>query len=198
MKDILKTEDFTIPEGVTVSIKSRIIKVTGPRGELNKNIRHINMDIQLVRSPLCLTSRPIPHHIPLLVASLRVELTVRALRAVSTPLTDQEVQLHHSLCLARRPKAHRLPPNCPIFDREHDDRCHQGSSLLCSSLPFAPRARELILVPSVAYNRVSNTRCEPSTPISPSTASSVLVERAFPSETSWVRLLPPPPLALAF
>lgn len=54
MKDILKTEDFTIPEGVTVAIKSRIIKVTGPRGVLNKNIRHVNMDIQLVsmRFPL--------------------------------------------------------------------------------------------------------------------------------------------------
>lgn len=53
MKDILKTEDFTIPEGVTVAIKSRIVKVTGPRGELTKNIRHINLDIQLVGvSPL--------------------------------------------------------------------------------------------------------------------------------------------------
>ncbi|KAL7412026.1 putative RPL9A-ribosomal protein L9.e [Mrakia frigida] len=55
MKDILKTEDFTIPEGVTVAIKSRIIKVTGPRGVLDKNIRHVNMDIQLIKKSNSIT-----------------------------------------------------------------------------------------------------------------------------------------------
>jgi len=48
MRDVLQTEELDIPEGVTVDIKSRLIDVSGPRGSLKKNVRHINMDIQLV------------------------------------------------------------------------------------------------------------------------------------------------------
>jgi len=51
MRDVLKTEELDIPEGVTIEIKSRIIKVTGPRGTLTKNVRHVDMDIQVVKSP---------------------------------------------------------------------------------------------------------------------------------------------------
>jgi large subunit ribosomal protein L9e len=47
MKDIIQTEEFEIPDGVTVAIKSRLITVEGPRGKLEKNVRHVNMDIQL-------------------------------------------------------------------------------------------------------------------------------------------------------
>ncbi len=47
MRDINTTEELSIPEGVFVSIKSRIAEVKGPRGKLTKNLRHINMDIQL-------------------------------------------------------------------------------------------------------------------------------------------------------
>ncbi|CAE6522436.1 unnamed protein product [Rhizoctonia solani] len=50
MRDVLTTEELTIPEGVTVEIKSRLINVEGPRGKLVKNVRHVNMDIQLVKS----------------------------------------------------------------------------------------------------------------------------------------------------
>jgi len=49
MRDILKTEELEIPEGVTVAVKSRVIVVTGPRGTLTKNVRHINMDLRLVK-----------------------------------------------------------------------------------------------------------------------------------------------------
>lgn len=49
MRDILKTEELDIPDNVTVAIKSRIISVEGPRGKLEKNVRHINMDIQLIK-----------------------------------------------------------------------------------------------------------------------------------------------------
>ncbi|CCA70484.1 probable RPL9A-ribosomal protein L9.e [Serendipita indica DSM 11827] len=52
MRDILKTEELDVPEGVTVSIKSRIIIVEGPRGKIQKNVRHINMDIQLVKTKI--------------------------------------------------------------------------------------------------------------------------------------------------
>jgi ribosomal protein L6P/L9E len=47
MRDILKTEELEIPEGVTVAIKARVIVVTGPRGTLTKNVQHVNMDIKL-------------------------------------------------------------------------------------------------------------------------------------------------------
>ena len=47
MRDVLSTEELEIPDGVDVSIKSRLVTVTGPRGTLKKNLRHVNMDIQL-------------------------------------------------------------------------------------------------------------------------------------------------------
>jgi len=49
MRDVLKTEELEIPDGVTVAIKSRVITVTGPRGTLTKNVRHVNMDIRLLK-----------------------------------------------------------------------------------------------------------------------------------------------------
>jgi large subunit ribosomal protein L9e len=48
MKDIYKDEEFDIPEGVSVSVKSRLVTVKGPRGELTKSLRHIDMEIQKV------------------------------------------------------------------------------------------------------------------------------------------------------
>lgn len=50
MRDVLKTEEIDIPEGVTVDIKARVIKVTGPRGSLTKNVRHVDMDIRAVKA----------------------------------------------------------------------------------------------------------------------------------------------------
>ncbi|KAG8834879.1 hypothetical protein FRC17_006624 [Serendipita sp. 399] len=49
MRDILKTEELDVPENVKVAIKSRLICVEGPRGKIEKNVRHINMDIQLIK-----------------------------------------------------------------------------------------------------------------------------------------------------
>ena len=49
MKDVLKTEELELPEGVEVTIKSRQITVKGPRGTLTKNVRHIDMDIRLLK-----------------------------------------------------------------------------------------------------------------------------------------------------
>jgi len=52
MRDVLKTEELDIPEGIEIAVKSRIISVTGPRGTLKKNIRHVNMDIRLVKGKI--------------------------------------------------------------------------------------------------------------------------------------------------
>ncbi|KIP12903.1 hypothetical protein PHLGIDRAFT_27241 [Phlebiopsis gigantea 11061_1 CR5-6] len=49
MRDILKTEELEIPEGVEVTVKSRLVTVTGPRGTLSKNLRHADVDIRLVK-----------------------------------------------------------------------------------------------------------------------------------------------------
>lgn len=48
MKDIYKDEDFEIPDGVSVTVKSRLVTVKGPRGELTKSLRHINMEIKKI------------------------------------------------------------------------------------------------------------------------------------------------------
>ena len=48
MRDVLKTEELDIPQGVEVSVKSRQITVKGPRGTLTKNVRHVDMDIRVL------------------------------------------------------------------------------------------------------------------------------------------------------
>ncbi|KAH9328155.1 hypothetical protein KI387_000263 [Taxus chinensis] len=47
MKTIIASESMDIPEGVKVQIKAKIIKVTGPRGTLTRNFKHLNLDFQL-------------------------------------------------------------------------------------------------------------------------------------------------------
>mmetsp|Transcript_18174 Transcript_18174/g.27010 ORF Transcript_18174/g.27010 Transcript_18174/m.27010 type:complete len:187 (-) Transcript_18174:85-645(-) len=45
MKTVLATQEVSIPEGVTVSVKSRKVTVTGPRGELVKDFKHLNLEL---------------------------------------------------------------------------------------------------------------------------------------------------------
>ena len=47
MKPIIADRTLSIPEGVTVEVKSRRIYVKGPRGELRKDLSHICADIYL-------------------------------------------------------------------------------------------------------------------------------------------------------
>ncbi|ORX65714.1 ribosomal protein L6 [Linderina pennispora] len=46
MKHIFKDDVINVPEGVTVEVKARQVRVTGPRGTLQRDLRHINMDVQ--------------------------------------------------------------------------------------------------------------------------------------------------------
>lgn len=48
MKDIYKDEELEIPDGVSLTVKSRLVTVKGPRGELTKSLRHIDMEIKKV------------------------------------------------------------------------------------------------------------------------------------------------------
>ncbi|CUM65283.1 uncharacterized protein PRCAT00002918001 [Priceomyces carsonii] len=50
MRSVQTDQILEIPEGVTVSIKARIVKVTGPRGELSKNLRHIDVTFQKINN----------------------------------------------------------------------------------------------------------------------------------------------------
>lgn len=54
MRDVKATEELDIPEGVEIQIKSRIVSVTGPKGTLTKNIRHVNMDVLVTKNRVTL------------------------------------------------------------------------------------------------------------------------------------------------
>ena len=49
MRDVIKTEELDIPAGIEISVKARLITVTGPRGTLTKNVRHVDMDIRVLK-----------------------------------------------------------------------------------------------------------------------------------------------------
>ncbi|PWA40168.1 Ribosomal protein L6 [Artemisia annua] len=48
MKTILSSETMDIPEGVTITVKAKIITVTGPRGTLTRDFKHLNLDFMLI------------------------------------------------------------------------------------------------------------------------------------------------------
>ncbi|CAB9505306.1 60S ribosomal protein L9 [Seminavis robusta] len=47
MKTLLATRSIEIPDGVEVEIKSRVVKVTGKKGTLTRDFKHIDMDLML-------------------------------------------------------------------------------------------------------------------------------------------------------
>lgn len=49
MRDVLQTEELEIPSNVEIAVKSRLITVKGPRGTLTKNVRHVDMDIRIIK-----------------------------------------------------------------------------------------------------------------------------------------------------
>ena len=50
MKYIQTDQILDIPEGVTVDIKARVVKVTGPRGELTKDLKHIDVTFNKINN----------------------------------------------------------------------------------------------------------------------------------------------------
>ncbi|OZJ04615.1 60S ribosomal protein L9-A [Bifiguratus adelaidae] len=47
-RHIYKDEELTIPDNVEVTVKARQVHVKGPRGELSRNLRHIDLEIQFI------------------------------------------------------------------------------------------------------------------------------------------------------
>lgn len=48
MRQILNTAFVDIPEKVKLTIKSRVVKVVGPRGTLERDFKHLNVELRLV------------------------------------------------------------------------------------------------------------------------------------------------------
>lgn len=49
MRTILVEEWVQIPEGVTVSVKTRQVKVKGPKGEITKNFKHMPVEMKIMK-----------------------------------------------------------------------------------------------------------------------------------------------------
>jgi len=49
MKQIQSSDSVAIPDNVTVSVSSRVVCVTGPRGKLRRDFKHLHLDIRLVK-----------------------------------------------------------------------------------------------------------------------------------------------------
>lgn len=50
MKNISETEDIKIPSNVKINIKGRLIDVEGPRGKLQRDLHHVNVDLKLLKT----------------------------------------------------------------------------------------------------------------------------------------------------
>ncbi|KAF8539999.1 ribosomal protein L6, alpha-beta domain-containing protein [Trichophaea hybrida] len=74
MKYIHSNEILTIPEGVSVTIKSRIVTVTGPRGKLVKDLKHLA--VSFVRRSANTISIELHHGVRKNVAALRTVKTL--------------------------------------------------------------------------------------------------------------------------
>ena len=57
MVKIVATERLQIPTGVTVSIANRVVTVKGPRGTLIKDLRHLQLDLRVLRKGTQLSVR---------------------------------------------------------------------------------------------------------------------------------------------
>ncbi|PWN27451.1 ribosomal protein L6 [Jaminaea rosea] len=51
MLQVYKDVELAIPEGIEVKLHARKATIKGPRGELTKHVKHMNMDVRLIKSP---------------------------------------------------------------------------------------------------------------------------------------------------
>ena len=48
MKQLISNGDVVIPDGVTVEVKARQVRVKGPRGVLTRDFKHLSVDMYLI------------------------------------------------------------------------------------------------------------------------------------------------------
>ena len=53
MKTINSNQCVKIPKNITASVKSRVVKIAGPRGFLKRSFKHLSLDMYMV-NPRCL------------------------------------------------------------------------------------------------------------------------------------------------
>jgi large subunit ribosomal protein L9e len=78
MKYIYSRETLSIPDGVSVRIQSRIVTVTGPRGDLKKDLKHLSVSFE--QSSVPKTINILLHH--------GTRKNVAALRTVKTLIAN--------------------------------------------------------------------------------------------------------------
>jgi len=110
MRDVIKTEELDIPSGVEIVVKSRLITVTGPRGTLTKNVRHIDMDIRVLKGKTTKVTLAVWQGGRKHVACLR---TIRSL--INNMVTGVTKGFRYKM---RAVYAH-FPINCIIQDNGH-------------------------------------------------------------------------------
>jgi len=110
MRDVIKTEELEIPEGVAIEVKARLITVTGPRGTLTKNVRHVDMDIRVLKGKTTKVSLAVWQGGRKHVACLR---TIRSL--INNMVTGVTKGFRYKM---RAVYAH-FPINCIIQDDGH-------------------------------------------------------------------------------
>lgn len=47
MKQVLSSDSMEVPEGIDIKVDAKIIEISGPRGTLTRNFKHLNLDFQL-------------------------------------------------------------------------------------------------------------------------------------------------------
>jgi len=47
MKTIINEQTVKIPDGVTCKVRSRVVTITGPRGTLTRNFRHVQVQMEM-------------------------------------------------------------------------------------------------------------------------------------------------------
>src|SRR6185312_16984995 len=99
MKDIYKDEELKIPDGVTVEVKSRIVTVSGPRGQLTKNLRHINLELRKTDKntiKLIVWHGRRKHVACLRTVKSHIENMITGVTKVRIKLCDQKEEEHYS------------------------------------------------------------------------------------------------------
>lgn len=52
MKQIVVNQSVKIPDGLTCSVKSRLVTIKGPRGVLKRSFKHLSVDIYMINHHL--------------------------------------------------------------------------------------------------------------------------------------------------
>jgi len=137
MKTVLASRTITIPEGVTCEINSRQVTVTGPRGVLKRDFKHIDMDLGRVGDN-----------------EVRVDLwfanrkQLASVRTVCSHIENLFVGVTQGFCYKMRFVYSHFPINVTL----------SGSNIEIRNFLGEKRVRKVPLHPDVTYVRTSDVK----------------------------------------